>query len=214
MEARLNRLLRLRHPVMEATPFCAGTGRIERGKEMQKYFRVITCAAMACCAMLPATAQTSAAATRECPIAATGNIGKLQALLGRRAVEIVERASTSSWKSDTHLRALLAPEAEFDLGSGDVGRPMGTGPAGAHALATEMKADSFRFLSWSSIPTEIEGIAGIGCNVGFDLQPSAGSFSSRILSSHDAASRAGNRWLQGILATARAAKFGKECFSA
>ncbi|MBC9031283.1 hypothetical protein IAG41_02665 [Sphingomonas sp. JC676] len=123
---------------------------------MQRDFRVIACAAMACCATLPATAQTSASATGECPIAATKNIGELQALLSRRAVEIIERASASGWKSDAHLRALLVPGAEFDLGSGDVGRPMGTGAAGAHALAADMKADSFRYLSWSGIPMNVE----------------------------------------------------------
>ncbi|MET0307722.1 MAG: hypothetical protein ABW023_03350 [Sphingomonas sp.] len=121
--------------------------------KMRKAFRITALGAISFAA-LPAAAQSSLQAVSACPIAATKNIGELQALLSRRAVEIVERASAPSWKGDAQLRALLAPEAEFDLGSGDVGRPMGTGATGAHALAIHMQADAFRYLSWSGIPME------------------------------------------------------------
>jgi hypothetical protein len=51
---------------------------------------------------------------------------------------------------------MVAPSATFSLGSGDVGRTLGVGVAGARALAREMKADTFRFLGWDYIPTPIK----------------------------------------------------------
>lgn len=87
---------------------------------------------------------------------ATRNISDVYATLSQRAIAIVEHAATEGWQRDSELRALMRPNTEFDLGSGDVGRPLGKGPAGAHALATEMKADSFRYLPWSSIPMVVD----------------------------------------------------------
>ncbi len=53
------------------------------------------------------------------------------------------------------LGQLVVRTGTFSLGSGDVGRPLGTGVSGIRALAREMKADSFRFLGWDYIPTPI-----------------------------------------------------------
>ena len=113
------------------------------------------CALMLLTAAFPSVA-TGAPAPLPCAIAATQSIGDLQHLLSGRAVEIVQRASAPGWKKDAHLQALLAPNAEFGLGSGDVGRPMGSGVTGAHALASDMRADSFRYLAWSSIPMQVD----------------------------------------------------------
>jgi hypothetical protein len=69
---------------------------------------------------------------------------ELHQFLSLRAVEVVRLAA----RSDNGLAALIAPSASFDLGAGDVGRPLGTGVDGAHALARTMKADTYRFLGW------------------------------------------------------------------
>lgn len=39
---------------------------------------------------------------------------------------------------------LVDPSASFDLGAGDVDRPLGTGVAGAHELALTMQAGTYR----------------------------------------------------------------------
>lgn len=65
--------------------------------------------------------------------------------LGRRAAMIVARASSAD---DMRMSAFVDPSASFDLGAGDVGRPLGQGVAGVRALAAMMKADQFRFLGW------------------------------------------------------------------
>lgn len=61
------------------------------------------------------------------------------------AVAVVEVANSAD---RDRLKALVAPSAEFNLGAGDVGRPLGVGVDGAVALAREMAADSYRFLGW------------------------------------------------------------------
>jgi hypothetical protein len=99
-------------------------------------------------------------------------IGAVYTELSRRAVEIVTKAASDGWQDDTSLRALVAPEATFGFGSGDVGRPLGTGIAGAHSLAgkilaDEMKADSYRYITWSSIPSEIDPCGEWGWKVEF-----------------------------------------------
>lgn len=69
---------------------------------------------------------------------------ELERFLSLRAVDVVRLAA----RSDDGLAALIAPSASFNLGAGDVGRPLGTGVEGARALARTMKADSYRFLGW------------------------------------------------------------------
>jgi len=74
---------------------------------------------------------------------ATGS-RELHQALSLRAVELVRRAA------DTNDRqtALVSPSASFNLGAGDVGRPLGTGVDGARQLARTMNADTYRFLGW------------------------------------------------------------------
>jgi hypothetical protein len=79
------------------------------------------------------------------------NISTARALhetLGRRAAKIVAAASARGAGKDALLDGLVDKSASFDLGVGDVGRPLGTGVAGARSLAETMNADQFRFLGW------------------------------------------------------------------
>jgi len=91
-----------------------------------------------------------------CTMPADRGIGAVYGELSRRAIEIVTRATADGWKNDPKLLALVAPDAAFGLGSGDVGRPFGTGLGGARTLAREMKADSYRYFTWSSIPSQVD----------------------------------------------------------
>jgi len=102
-----------------------------------------------------APGQTRASPITNCTMPADRGIGAVYEELSKRAVEIVTRAAADSWKSDPKLLALVSSEAEFGLGAGDVGRPMGNGLTGARALANAMKADSYRYFTWSSIPSQI-----------------------------------------------------------
>jgi hypothetical protein len=68
---------------------------------------------------------------------------ELQRFLSLRAVEVVRQA-----EDPKALGALVAPSASFDLGAGDVGRPLGNGVEGARRFARTMAADTYRFLGW------------------------------------------------------------------
>lgn len=72
---------------------------------------------------------------------------ELHRFLSLRAVGVVRQVENSG----SGLADLVAPTATFNLGAGDVGRPLGTGIDGARALARTMKADSYRFLGWDSM---------------------------------------------------------------
>ena len=95
----------------------------------------------------------------------------LHQFLSLRAVEVIRRAASL----DDGLVALVAPSASFNLGAGDVGRPLGTGVNGARELARAMKADTYRFLGWdymdmpadpcSKHKVEVEFIDSRGKNV-------------------------------------------------
>lgn len=69
---------------------------------------------------------------------------ELHRFLSLRAVDVLRQAENSG----SGLADLVAPMATFNLGAGDVGRPLGTGIDGARALARTMHADSYRFLGW------------------------------------------------------------------
>ncbi|MDH4746118.1 hypothetical protein OMP43_18990 [Sphingomonas sp. CBMAI 2297] len=118
--------------------------------------KTVICAAVPALLSAIAPARAQAAAPAGCAMPATRNISDVYATLSQRAIAIVEHAAAGGWQRDSELRALVRPDAEFDLGSGDVGGPLGKGPAGAHALAAEMKADSFHYLPWSSIPMVVD----------------------------------------------------------
>ena len=85
--------------------------------------------------------------------------------------EAVNRAGNP----DEGLAAVVAPSASFNLGVGDVGRPLGAGVDGIRELARTMKADTYRFLGWdymdmpadacSKQQVEVEFIDSQGKNV-------------------------------------------------
>lgn len=94
------------------------------------------------CAVL--SAGSAIASPSECGLSKITGSGELHEALSFRAVEVVRRAAHLN-DSQT---ALITPTASFSLGAGDVGRPLGTGVAGARQLALTMKADTYRFLGW------------------------------------------------------------------
>ena len=84
------------------------------------------------------------AAPSGCGLPKITSTRELQRFLSLRAVEVVKRAADR----DDALAALITSSASFSLGAGDVGRPLGTGVAGARELARTMNADTFRFFGW------------------------------------------------------------------
>lgn len=103
--------------------------------------------------LLAAQGAAARPAMAPCEVSDARTQGELQARLSRLAVEAIRRAGTQG--RDSRLEQLVAPSASFSLGAGDVGRPLGTGTDGARALARIMKADRYRFLEWTYIPTPV-----------------------------------------------------------
>jgi hypothetical protein len=89
-------------------------------------------------------ARPSAGAVRQCALAKIDSALELHEALSLRAVAVVRRAADAT---DSQA-ALIAPDATFSLGAGDVGRLFASGVSGARQLAREMNADSYRFLGW------------------------------------------------------------------
>lgn len=79
-----------------------------------------------------------------CGLPVISGSSELRQFLSLRAVDAVKRAASA----DDGLAAWVDSSASFGLGSGDVGRPLGTGVEGARVLAQIMKADTYRFLGW------------------------------------------------------------------
>lgn len=96
------------------------------------------------CLCLVLVAGTVFAAPSGCGMPEIASARELQQFLSLRAVEVVKRAADR----DDALAALITSSASFSLGAGDVGRPLGTGVAGARELARTMNADSYRFFGW------------------------------------------------------------------
>lgn len=76
----------------------------------------------------------------------------LHRFLSLRAVEVVKLAAGRNDK----LEAWIAPSARFELGAGDMGRPLGTGIDGARELARTMHADTYRFLGWDYMDMPVD----------------------------------------------------------
>lgn len=70
-----------------------------------------------------------------CDLSYISTARALHEALGRRAVTIVAAAAAREAETDALLDALVEKSASFDLGAGDVGRPLGTGALGARSLA-------------------------------------------------------------------------------
>ena len=50
------------------------------------------------------------------------------------------------------LKSMISPKAEFGLGSGDVGNPLGKGVSGASSLSAAIKAQTYQYNGWDGIP--------------------------------------------------------------
>ena len=88
-----------------------------------------------------------------CELSKITSARELHQALGFRAVELIRRAENPH----DDLATLVAPSANFNLGAGDVGRPLETGAAGARQLAELMNADTYRFLGWDYMDSPIDG---------------------------------------------------------
>lgn len=103
----------------------------------------------------------------DCDLANIKTARSLHEAFGRRAAEIVATASAGGLKADGLLDGLIDPSASFDFGSGDVGRPLGTGAAGARLLAKTMNADQFRFLGWDYMDQPVDACGKASITVDF-----------------------------------------------
>ena len=106
---------------------------------------------LACMGLAVATSPALASSSG-CGLPKISGATELHEFLSLRAVEVVRLASNRG----NRLAALVAPSASFDLGAGDVGRPLGTGGDGARKLALTMKADTYRFLSWDYMDMPVD----------------------------------------------------------
>ena len=97
---------------------------------------------------LLAAAAGRADAAPACDLAKIESAAKLQATLQDRAVEVVTLAAKSSAKDLKRLETLIAPDARFELGSGDLGRSLGEGVEGARAFARDMQANLYIVEGW------------------------------------------------------------------
>ncbi|PTN53584.1 hypothetical protein C9J98_14895 [Stenotrophomonas panacihumi] len=114
-------------------------------------------------AWLALAAIPTMAATPRCDLPEELGMREIDELLSRRAVDLVRRAADPM----DRLTGLVAPSAPFDLGGGDVGRPLGKGTRGARELVRLMHADSYRYLGWGYMNTPRDGCARYEINVEF-----------------------------------------------
>ncbi|MDX2209109.1 MAG: hypothetical protein SFV20_01985 [Sphingopyxis sp.] len=101
--------------------------------------------ALAVASLSVTTSSASAWTPASCPLANIESQRELHELLSLRAVEIVKLAMSGDRE---RLAEWVTPSASFNLGAGDVGRPLGTGIQGAETLAATMNADTYRYLGW------------------------------------------------------------------
>ena len=95
-----------------------------------------------------ATNSASAFTPDSCPLANIESQRELHEFLSLRAADIVNLAMSGDRE---RLAEWVIPSAPFNLGAGDVGRPLGIGTHGAEALAATMNADTYRYLGWDYI---------------------------------------------------------------
>ena len=102
-----------------------------------------------------------------CDLANIRAARSLHEVLGRRAAKIMSLAATAGPDADALLNTLIDPSASFDLGVGDVGRPLGTGVAGARLLSKTMNAEEFRFLGWDYMDSDVDACSKQSITVEF-----------------------------------------------
>lgn len=95
-----------------------------------------------------------------CDVPQVQSVADLHTVLSLRAVQAVTLAAHAGQHADAILAHLISPMAEISLGSGDVGRPLGTGVKAMRKLAQDMQADSYRFLNWDYIPMPVKDACG------------------------------------------------------
>ncbi|MBX7198748.1 MAG: hypothetical protein K1X51_05180 [Rhodospirillaceae bacterium] len=103
-----------------------------------------------------------------CDISQVTTMDKLHLVLGKRAIEIVRRASSQDWKTDSQLPRIVAPDVTASLGGGDVGRPLGAGLDSVRKLSEMMEADAYSFLEWNNVPMQIDPCGTREVSVQFD----------------------------------------------
>ncbi len=92
----------------------------------------------------------------DCDVAGISSARRLDETLNRRAVDAVRRSMSRGWAKDAVLSHYVAAEAPVSLGAGDVGRPLGEGPAGMRTLAVQMRADGYRYLGWDYMDNRVQ----------------------------------------------------------
>ncbi|TYC79717.1 hypothetical protein [Novosphingobium sp. BW1] len=92
---------------------------------------------------------------------------ELHEVLAQRPVELVMTAGCSGAKSRDRSDQFIHPGAPFDLGAGDVGRPMGHGAEGARAVVALMKADRYRSLGWDYMDGPVDACGEYAVSIEF-----------------------------------------------
>lgn len=115
---------------------------------MLRVLRRSTLALATCVAAVATIQPSSSVAAEACDLSAIVGARELHETLGRRAAEVVKRATAPEWAKDVRLAQLVAPDAPVNLGVSDVGRPLGYGLAGVRTLAETMQADTYAFGGW------------------------------------------------------------------
>ena len=114
--------------------------------------RLVACLAFGC--LIGAASFVHAAPA--CDVAGLTSGAKLNDLLSKRAIEVIEQAAKPGAKADAALAKRVEPDATFMLGAGDLGRELGTGPAGARELAKAMTANLFMRDGWDYMEVPVE----------------------------------------------------------
>jgi hypothetical protein len=106
-----------------------------------------------------ALAMAAAARAETCDLAGL-SAAELQRTLSQRAVAVIDLAAQATPKAAARLTALVAPEARFMLGAGDVVEDMGTGPEGIRQMARLIYANLFIFPGWDYMDMPAERPCG------------------------------------------------------
>lgn len=119
--------------------------------------RMVLAAIIICSDAISVAGQDKPTVAKACDLVEVRSSAKLRETLGRRAVEVVKRASQPGYRRDVRLSQLIEPSAKFGLGAGDVGRPLGDGLEGIRSLAIEMRPTSYRFDHWNYMDLATDG---------------------------------------------------------
>ncbi|MFC3213028.1 hypothetical protein [Novosphingobium panipatense] len=109
-------------------------------------------------AMLSALLILAAAPAHSCDLGDITSARAVHDALAHRAVQLIAAALTlTNDNGASQMSRIVDDNAQFSLGAGDVGRPLGAGVAGAKALALAMNADGFRFFGWDYMDSPADG---------------------------------------------------------